>query len=121
MSAKCKPRNLIATGYVVFFILLAIGFSGCYNQDISQTEYLELPHYDLDQFSESDFETLSEAIARLEVASVDGYYVLKYSSGAEVNIAPELYELVEMLYTNTNNTRDSILRNREASRLRLIN
>jgi hypothetical protein len=83
-------------------------FQGCQKDDIipnDELPYLSLgPGIDLSKISEKDMNILMEAHKRLDVYKKDGFYHIKQTSGAQVNISEDLFYFIKSLYNHTNDT-----------------
>ncbi|NMB37532.1 MAG: hypothetical protein GX993_05805 [Bacteroidales bacterium] len=92
--------------FFTFAFALLIAICSCEKQDITNhilTEQLELSTYDISKMSEKDFKLIGKAIQRLDITRDQyGFYTIKQTSGAQINISEELFKFVKAGYEHTN-------------------
>lgn len=98
-----KKSNLFATSIVLLFTFCIVGFWGCESdQEDSAQEFLDIKTYDMSKMTETDFKTIIKAMERLDVSRKDGLYVVKETSGNQVNISNQLFDFVKQSFSRTN-------------------
>jgi len=75
---------------------MLIGVSSCcvinsMNKD--DYKYIELKHYDVERFSNKDWELYNQANSRIRYEMQDRNLFMLTNSVAEINISPELFDL----------------------------
>jgi len=56
-------------------------------------KYIELKHYDVERFSNKDWELYNQANSRIRYEMQDRNLFMLTNSVAEINISPELFDL----------------------------
>jgi hypothetical protein len=87
-------------------ILGSLIFQGCQEDDITTDNglpYLSVDSkIDLPNLSEQDMYTLQQALGRIEIYRNGGFYKIKQTSGAQINISEELFDFLKNSVAHTN-------------------
>lgn len=100
-----RKSNLFTTTVVMLFFFSIIGFWGCEKESIFEsqyTEYLDLETYEMSKMSVKDMETMGQALQRLNVDKKNGLYLIKQTSGGQVNISEDLFKYITKGFKRTN-------------------
>lgn len=90
--------------------ILAVGFQACQqnilvSEEYQDSEFLEIRSETFSTLTESEASVVFEAMSRMNVSSVDGYYHVGVSCGREVNISEGLFKLIKDSYEHTNESK----------------
>ena len=100
-----KKSKLFISFMLMLFTSSIIGFWSCEDDSIFENQYpefLKLDSYNLSEISKKDMSILNGALGRLDVYKKNGFYHVKQTSGAQVNISEDLFNFIKSLYDNTN-------------------